>query len=721
MRRRDLVVGALIAIVCALVLTTPIADRLQGLGIDTLYRLRDAVLPARYGPAESNVAIVAIDEESYQTPPFRGTPKVLWTKDIATVLQALLDAGVTVIGFDIVFPNSVESQLRGFDRDMRQTLWKGAKQKKIVLGMIQHREKPILPHDGYRRAVGLGKNLTALNVITDPDGINRRVPLFFQRSAPQEGLLPSMSLEMASRHLGKRPVVEKDGRVYLNGVPVPGRPDPEIRVPGTTVPLRNNIPVLYERKLSGIPTFSIADLLACAAAGDTAFLQKHFSGKAVMFGTVLDVEDRKLTSVRFSARSREDIHTPRCRLPVSQTVHTEFERETIPGIYMQASAIQNFIRGQILREIERLPQFLITLAGAILAAVLTLAAGPIFAVSVLVAGIALWTATAVFAFSTDLILPLFPPPVAAGATFAALLGYRFAVADRMGRRIRHAFGHYLAPAVVDQLVEEDRMPAQGGEMRQMTVWISDLEKYSTIAENFEPAKLVELLNTVYTEMSDTIEEYRGFVAQFVGDAVVGAFGAPLEDPEHADNGVLAAMTCVRRVNALNDTVKLPLDLKWRIRVGISSGNLLVGNIGSKRRLSYAIVGDDINLSSRLEGANKVYGTQILVNGETVKLCRSDLVFREVDIIRVVGRDTPVAIFEPIGKAPDLDDGQRQRLNAFAKALELYRSGNFQAALTEFEALTTVDPAAKTYADRARSLIEMPPPPDWDGIHALDSK
>lgn len=721
MKSRDLGIGLAVAFAWAAVLSSPVADRLQGIGIDSLYTLRDAVFPARHGPDESNVAIVAIDEETYQTPPFQGTPKVLWTKELARIIESLLDAGVTTIGFDIVFPTSVEPELRGFDRDFRLALRKGAKQGKIVLGLIQHRKKPIAPHRGYQAAVGWSRNIRPLNVITDADGINRRIPLYFQQAGPDKGLIPAMSLEMASRHLGARPTVSKDGEVSLNGSAIPGKSDPGVLVPGSDIPVQNNVPVRYERRLSGIPTFSIADLVACAKDGDTAFFQKHFAGKAVMLGTVLDVEDRKLTSIRFSARSHEDIKTPRCRIPVSQTVHTEFARETIPGIYLQATAINNLTRGVALHELNRLSQFAITLAMALLIAIFTLLVGPVISTILLAAGAGLWITGATAAFSTDIVLPLIGPPLAAALTFASLLGYRFALADRMGRRIRHAFGHYLAPAVVNQLVEEDRMPEQGGEMRTMTVWISDLEKYSTIAEHFEPPRLVGLLNTVYTEMSDTIEEYRGFVAQFVGDAVVGAFGAPLEDADHAVNGVLAAMQCVKRVNELNETVELPKDLKLRIRVGISSGDLLVGNIGSKRRLSYAIVGDDINLSSRLEGANKVYGTQILINGETVKLCSGDLVFRAIDTIRVVGRDTPVEIFEPIGYSADITDEQKQLLAAFAAALKDFQNRDFQLALTGFASLAEQDPASKAYTERARAFIEMPPPADWDGVHSLDSK
>lgn len=721
MKPRDVAVGAAVALIWAAVISSPAGHRLQGLGIDTLYGIRDTVYPARYTSEESRAAIVAIDEETYQTPPFKGTPKVLWTKYLATVIDAMLDAGVKVIGFDIIFPTSVESQIRGYDREMRLALNRGARDNRIVLGLIQHREKPIQPYIGYQMAVRRGDNLRPLNVITDDDGVIRRVPLFFQRAEKNGGLLPSMSLEMASRLVGTDATIGPRGTVSLGEHRIPARLDSGVISPETGNPVRNDVAVRYDRNLGGIPVFSIADLVACAEAGRTEFFTKHFAGRAVMLGTVLDVEDRILSSVRFTGRDTAAISPPRCAIPVSETIHTEFNRETIPGIYLQATAINNLARGEVLRELDSWAIAGIVAMLALLAGLATLAFGPAISVTVVILGTLAWGAIATHSFSHDMVLPLFQPVAAAGLTLASLLGYRFAVADRMGRHIRQAFGHYLAPAVVDRLVEENRMPEQGGEMRRMTVWISDLEKYSTIAENFTPTDLVELLNTVYTSMTDTIEEHLGFVPQFVGDAVVGAFGAPLDDERHADHGVMAALDCVRRVNELNDKIELPRGLRLRIRVGISSGDLLVGNIGSKRRLSYAIVGDDINLSSRLEGANKVYGTQILANGETVKLCSDELAFREIDVIRVVGRDTMVRIFEPLGRAGEVTAERKRDADAFEQALKLYRNREFAAATHAFDALADRDPAARVFAARASAFVDDPPPDEWDGVFVLESK
>jgi class 3 adenylate cyclase len=340
---------------------------------------------------------------------------------------------------------------------------------------------------------------------------------------------------------------------------------------------------------------------------------------------------------------------------------------------------------------------------------------------VFVVGTGAWTGVTVIAFAAGWVLPLFHPIVAGAITLAGLLGYRFTVIDRTQRHIRKAFGRILSPSLVERMVELNQLPTQGGELREMTVWLSDLENYATVAEALAPNELVDLLNEVYSVMSDTIEEHDGFVAQFVGDAVVAGFGVPLEDPDHARHGVEAAMACCERVAELKDRLDLPHGLNLRIRVGVSTGALLVGYIGSKRRLSYSIVGDDINLASRLEGVNKIYGSTILVNEVTKDLCGPGIAFREIDLVRVKGRDSPVRIFEPLGKSEAIEEAQAQCVQTFASALAAFRERHFDAAADKFNSLAGDDPVSKAFAERAREMAADPPPPDWDGVNTLVTK
>lgn len=723
--------GAAVATTAALVWTAVLAhpafDRLEGLSLDALNWLRAAILPAEGNTDPSPTVVVAIDEETYRTPPFKDVPKVMWTGRIAKVLGAVLDGGAATVGFDVVFPTSVDPYLRGFDREMLLALRKGAREGRVVLGAMQHSEKPITPYAGYRIAVGRGKNIRALNVVTDRDGVARRVPLFFQRAGAEgapdsvDRLVPSMSFEMALRKRGTSPKIGDTGSVTLDGQRIPARRDAGMTVAlgAGTVALRNDMVVDFGDGPAAIPTFSMVDLYRCAEAGRTDFFRKHFAGRVVMLGTVLDVEDRLLTAIRYVPRRAHEGASLHCMDETKGPGEPGFHRDTIPGIYLQAAAINNLVRGDALRELDPLAYAVATGVLVLAVGLTTMSVEAVASATAYGVGLVVWTLVATGLFRAGWIVPLFDPAAAGALTLTTLLGYRFAVADRAGRHIRKAFTHYLAPAVVDRLVERNQMPEQGGEMRDMTVWISDLEKYSTISENLRPHELVVLLNQVYSVMADTIEEHGGFVAQFAGDAVVAGFGAPLDDPDHAENGVRSALACDERIRALGAELHLPKGLGLRNRIGISSGELLVGNIGSKRRLNYAIVGDDINLASRLEGTNKTYGSTIIANEATVRQCGPELRFREIDRVRVVGRDTPVRIYEPLGF--EIDDERERDLEAFAEALAAYRAHEFGEAAAMFGDLAERDPVAAAFVERSWTLLAEAPPDDWDGVFTFDKK
>ena len=727
MKLKGAAVATAAALVWTAVLAHPAFDRLEGMSLDALNWLRAAIFPVEGNTDPSPTVVVAIDEETYRTPPFKDVPKVMWTGRIARVLSAVLDGGAATVGFDVVFPTSVDPYLSGFDREMLLVLRKGAREGRVVLGAMQHSEKPIAPYAGYRVAVGRGKNIRALNVVTARDGVARRVPLFFQKpraagAMPKVGdLVPSMSLEMARRKLGKPPRIEETGSVVLGDYRIPARRDEEmiVALDAGPVALRNDMVVDFGDGPAAIPTFSLVDLYRCAEAGRTEFFRKHFAGRVVMLGTVLDVEDRVLTAIRYVPRRIGEGASVRCMAPAKQRTEPGFHRDTIPGIYLQAAAVNNMVRGNAMRELDPMPYAALTGALVLAMALVTISVEAVASSIAFAVGVLVWALVASGFFRAGWVVPLFDPMAASALTLTTLLGYRFAVADRAGRHIRKAFTHYLAPAVVDRLVERNQMPEQGGELRDMTVWISDLEKYSTISENLPPRELVKFLNQIYSVMTDTIEEHGGFVSQFAGDAVVAGFGAPLDDPDHADKGVRAALACDERVRALGKTLHLPKGLGLRNRIGISSGELLVGNIGSKRRLNYAIVGDDINLASRLEGTNKIYGSTIIANETTVRQCGPELRFREIDMVRVVGRDTPVRIFEPLGL--EVAPARERDLEAFAEALAAYRAHDFGEAAAMFGDLAERDPVARAFVERSWTLLAEAPPDDWDGVFTFDKK
>jgi class 3 adenylate cyclase len=217
-------------------------------------------------------------------------------------------------------------------------------------------------------------------------------------------------------------------------------------------------------------------------------------------------------------------------------------------------------------------------------------------------------------------------------------------------------------------------------------------------------------------MTNIIESYGGFVDKYIGDAVIGVFGAPLKDPDHAQHAVEAALDCQRRLALMQETFGLPGNPEIVTRIGINTGQMLVGNIGSARRFNYTVMGDAVNLAARLESANKLLGTTILVSDTTRDLCGGNIFFREIDRIRVVGRDTPATVYQPMDTAGDQD-----RLQQFDLALSVYRTGNFAEAEVAFRHLAeSGDPVAAKFRGRAEDLRKNPPE-EWKGVTDLDSK
>ncbi len=714
-RTRDALFGVAIALLSGIAAASPLLDALRGLSIDALTALRWRTVGQIHQPVTSPSVVVALDEESYRTPPFAGTPNITWTREIGRVLTAVVDGGAKVVGFDLLFPTSIEqseipfgdetlgSRVRGFDRDFLRAVALAGRADKLVLGQIQHSANPILPSPGQRIAVGQQRNIRALNFYNDPDDVVRRVPLtFIVDGAPT----PSMSVELAARALGAALETAPGGAMSLAGYRIPAK-----------------VPNTFALNFEGggdIPTFSIADLRACAEKGDAEYFRRHFKDKVVLFGTVLDAEDRSITSKRFATAADEGALAPRCALPPAPS-GKKFVRDSISGVYAHATAVNNLIRRDALVEFGRIGSGAVATLLAALAALAALVLAPIGAAVAFLGVAVAWTGGSIVAFRHATVLPLVEPVLAGLFTLAVTIGYRFGIADKDKRLLRKSFALYLPPALIERMMASSKPPVLGGESRTVTVFFSDVAGFSSFSEKMTPGELVALMNEYLSAMTDIIERYGGFVDKYIGDAIVAVFGAPLDDPDHARNAVRAALDCRARLEELNHTAVAFRGFKLGQRIGLNSGEALVGNIGSKQRFNYTVMGDMVNLASRLEGANKYFATSIMASEVTVQRTGSEFAWRELDSIQVKGRGQPIRIYEPLAAAGQETPEQSAHTAAYVEGLGHWRARNFAGAAESFARVAANDPPSALFLKRAQEYALHPPGPDWQPVNALEGK
>ncbi|MSP92655.1 MAG: adenylate/guanylate cyclase domain-containing protein [Myxococcales bacterium] len=309
------------------------------------------------------------------------------------------------------------------------------------------------------------------------------------------------------------------------------------------------------------------------------------------------------------------------------------------------------------------------------------------------------------------------------ATLIALGGgttIQYATEGRQKRRIRSAFQHYLAPAVIDQVVRDPSKLSLGGERRDITAFFSDIQGFTGISEKLDPTDLVALLNECLGGMTDLILESGGTIDKYIGDAIVAMYGAPLDQPDHAVRGCRAALRCQARLIELRRQWAARGKPELVVRIGLNSGSALVGNMGSAARFDYTMMGDTVNLASRLEGANAVYGTFILVGEEVVKRAEAEVLFRELDALRVKGKSLPVRVFHVLAMKAEATPALVAVADGFARGLAAYRGQQWEVARAAFEALAD-DPPAKVFLGRIAAFEKSPPGGGWDGVYEMTTK
>jgi len=291
--------------------------------------------------------------------------------------------------------------------------------------------------------------------------------------------------------------------------------------------------------------------------------------------------------------------------------------------------------------------------------------------------------------------------------------------------IKGMFSQYLNPELVDELVNHPERLTLGGVRKNMTVLFSDLANFTTISEKTEPEVLVEMLNKYFDEMTEIIFETKGTLDKFEGDAIMAFWNAPIDDEKHQYNASLAALKMKKKVNELKGYWSSIVGFDFSIRVGINSGEMIVGNMGGKKKFDYTVIGDNVNLASRLETINKVYGTDIIISEFVYEKIKNDFIARELDLIIVKGKTVPVKIFQLIDLekqsiiySADQIRNLKKLIEYFESGLNFYREKNFLRAIEEFEKVFLIEPddkPTKVFIDRCFDFLNSPPPDDWYGV------
>jgi adenylate cyclase len=389
-----------------------------------------------------------------------------------------------------------------------------------------------------------------------------------------------------------------------------------------------------------------------------------------------------------------------------------------PGPEMYATMLDNLLAGDFLRDAPAMAVWLWVLALALLAGVCAAsarngwqsaaAAGVLIPLPML-AGLVAWQA--------GFVLPAANAMVGVVIALLGGAGVNFVLEGRQKMFIKGAFKHYLSAEVIEQIMRDPGSLKLGGERRELTIFFSDLQGFSTISERLGPEDLTKLLNDYLSDMTDIILEEGGTLDKYEGDAIIAFWNAPLTQPDHAVRAVRASVRCQRKLAERRAEFEERTGAVLKMRIGLNTGPVVVGNMGSSNRFDYTVLGDAANLASRLEGANKALGTYLMISESTWAQTNGAFPGRELGFLRVVGRKTPVRVYEATGLE---GEGIGAAEPAFEAALAVARKGNWAEAAEAFEKLAD-EAAAKTYAAKCRALAAAGPGAAWDGIWNLTEK
>lgn len=728
--------GITLGLLCVFIL------HIYGLRIGLLDQLEHLAYDARVRLTMSNtvdprIVIVDIDEASLVKEGWWP-----WSRErLALMLDNLFEKyQVKVVGFDIVFAEAqreeglalVEqlasnqladnAQLAALLPSLRQQLNSDAafavsmQNRPVVTGfvfkpaedgeIIGVLPRPVLGEDAntakltfveagsYTGNLPIFQNAAAAggffdNPTVSPDGVYRRVPLLQSFNG---AVYQSLALAVFRAANGWPPVTF---RFYSDDSANWNNLDLEyVEVGETRIPVDKDVAVYvpYRGYMHSFPYVSAAKVIAGTAPEDV------LRGAIVLVGTSAPgLFDLRVTPVGETYAGVE-VHANLISGLLDERIkyHPEYTRGIHATLLIFLAAFLTWVFARF------------SLMLGVLASLLTL-------VALVVGNLAAWS-------YANFIIPLASPLLFTVALFVLHMVYGFFIESRGKRQLSGLFGQYVPPELVDEMARDPAAYSLEGESREMTVLFSDVRNFTSMSEGLSPTELTRLMNEYLTVMTQVIHEQRGTIDKYIGDAIMAFWGAPLIDNDHAEHAVESALIMSRAAAKLRKGFK---ERGWpplRVGIGLNTGPMNVGNMGSKFRMAYTVMGDAVNLGSRLEGLTKEYGVEILAS-ESTREQAPGFQFIELDRVRVKGKEKPVAIFEPIGPRSAITGEQKQQLVRHKQAMLYYRQQNWDSAEREFFALQQASkkPVYALYLNRIAQYRNNPPGADWDGVTRFATK
>jgi adenylate cyclase len=329
----------------------------------------------------------------------------------------------------------------------------------------------------------------------------------------------------------------------------------------------------------------------------------------------------------------------------------------------------------------------------------------------------------IYIFSEGLIMNILFPLLSIVLVYISLVVFYYLTEERSRKWITSVFGKYVSPVIIDNLIKNPDKIKLGGEKRNITIFFSDIRGFTSISENLKPEDLVCLLNEYLSEMTSTIMKDRGLVDKYMGDAIMAFWGAPIDQPNHAE---MACSSSLEMINKLRELQK-----KWKeqdipyfdIGIGLNSGDAIVGNMGSYDRFDYTAMGDNVNLASRLEGLNKIYGTNIIISEKTYKIVKNKFETRKLDAVQVIGKKKSILIYELINYRGKISKKQHDFIKHFETGINHYFDKKWELAIKSFKNAQKIinDDASNLFINRCKMFQKNPPSDQWNGVWEIKIK